>query len=406
MRRISGLVRCLLVCAMGCESTVTDDPTDPTFDAAVAMDGSSTTTKDAPTTPNKDAPSGTPDAAGGTKDAPKGTPDAMVATKDAPTGGTPDAKVGGTPDAPVTTTPDAPITSTPDAPIDITPDGPVTITPDAAVNTPDASADTPDANTGPAPTNDKCANATPITFSGAVTTIEATTIGATADMTGSCLASSSPDVFFSFHIATRELFYADTFGTDWNTSLFLATDCSHPFVDSTTTGDAVCNDDSCSTSQSQVVAVLLPGTYYLILSGGEGAASIHIEHVSVGSGPVAPLPAGVTQQQATTSQYASISEECQTGGGESAHWWKTCPDSTGGTFAASTCGLASFDTTLKMDVPREGYSICFEDDDTETCHFETTVIHDIPSGPGLNVLGVRGAHQADHGDYAVMVSRP
>jgi hypothetical protein len=251
-----------------------------------------------------------------------------------------------------------------------------------------------------APANDRCASATAINLSTMHVNVSATTLGAHADLAAPCGTAGTPDVFFKFTLTRRELVYADTFGAGAATTLFFASSCTTARTAATTSGDAVCSTGACGTGQSQVTALLDPGTHYLVLAG-TGAAMIHFQHAEVGTGSVEHLAQGATTSTGTTSGTGTL-YACDGGGAENAYWWQTCPGDAGGTFQGSTCTDTNFDTILSLQMPGSDSVMC----DDDTCSFQSTVSATIPAGAGLYVIAVDGFSQAKHGNYTLSASRP
>jgi hypothetical protein len=249
-------------------------------------------------------------------------------------------------------------------------------------------------------TNDRCANATPISLATMHSALTATMTGAHADLAAPCGTAGVPDVFFKFTLTRRELVYADTFGASSNTALFFASSCSTAQTGATTPGDAVCSAGACGTGQAQVTALLDPGTYYLVLAG-QDAATIHFQHAEVGTGSVEQLAQGSSAPTGTTSGFGGL-YACEGGGAENTYWWQTCPVDQGGVFQASTCTGTNFDTILSLQIPGTDTVMC----DDDTCSFQSTVTGTIPAGAGLFVVSVDGFSQAKHGDYTLTTSRP
>jgi len=249
-------------------------------------------------------------------------------------------------------------------------------------------------------TNDHCANAIVISLSAMHSDITATTLGATADLAPPCGTAGAADVFFKFTLTRRELVYADTFGASPDTALYFASSCATARTTSTTTGDDVCSTGACGTSQSQVVALLDPGTHYLVLASA-GAATIHFQHTEVGTGTVAPLAQGTSAPTGTTSGFGGL-YACDGGGAENAYWWRTCPADQGGAFQGSTCTGTAFDTILSLQIPGSDTVMC----DDDTCSFQSTVSANIPAGAGLFVIAVDGFSQVKQGSYTLSASRP
>jgi hypothetical protein len=249
-------------------------------------------------------------------------------------------------------------------------------------------------------TNDHCATATSISLVQKHTDLAVTTAGATADLAAPCAAAGQPDVFFTFTTTRRELVYADTFGATPGTTLFFASDCTTARTGSTISGDAVCSSGACGTAQSQVVALLDPGTHYLVFAG-QGTATIHFRHAQVGTGTMTYLAPGSSAPTGTTSGTGLLAV-CDAGGAENAYWWKTCPSDTGGVFQASTCTGTTFDTILSLQLPGAENVLCNDD----ACSVQSAVSTNIPAGAGLFVLAVDGFSPSKHGDYTLTAVRP
>jgi len=289
-------------------------------------------------------------------------------------------------------------------------DGPGPGDPDAPANPTDAGPrnDATDANQNPidgsvSAANDLCANATTISTAAMHAEVAATTTGAHAEFAAPCGSAGVPDVFFKFTLTRRELVYADTFGATASTALFFASSCTTARTAATTTDDALCSTGACGTGQSQVAALLGPGTHYLVLAS-QGAATIHFQHVEVGAGTVQPLAQGSSTPTGTTSGFGSL-YACDGGGAENSYWWRTCPSNAGGTFQASTCTGTDFDTILSLQLPGSDLVMC--DDDTDGCgQFQSRVTANMPAGAGLYVISVDGFSQAKHGNYTLTSSRP
>ena len=280
----------------------------------------------------------------------------------------------------------------PDAPSSTAQDGANGATQDSSPGGADGSAATA--------ANDRCTDAQVIDLSTMHVDLAATTNGATADLAAPCATTTRADVFFKFTLTRRQLVYADTFGASAPTALFFATSCTTPITHATTDGDAVCSESACGTNQSQVAALLDPGTYYLILAG-QGAATIHFQHLEVGSGSVSNLKPGANTVSGTTAGAGTL-YTCDAGGPENAYWWRTCPGDTGGAFTGSTCTGTSFDTILSLQIPSTETVMC----DDDTCSFQSSVSGAIPAGAGLFAIAVDGFSSAKHGTYTLSIARP
>jgi hypothetical protein len=258
-----------------------------------------------------------------------------------------------------------------------------------------------DASAVQASGNDHCAGAFPINLATAHIDVAADPSGASADLAAPCGTAGTPDVFFKFTLTRRELVYADTFGSSSSTALFFASSCTTARTVATTPGDAVCSTGACDTAQSQVVALLDPGTHYLVLAA-TGAATIHFQHAQVGSGNVAYLAQGSSAPTGTTVAGAGTLYACDAGGTEDAYWWRSCPLDPGGAFSASTCAGTDFDTILSLQMPGSEAVMC----DDDTCLMQSTVSASLPGGAGLYVVAVDGFSQSRYGNYTLTVARP
>jgi hypothetical protein len=257
--------------------------------------------------------------------------------------------------------------------------------------------------------NDHCSGATEIPLTSARADLRADTTAATHDVSASCAADSGPDVFYQFTVSKRVIVYADTFGAGWNTVLFLLSSACKPLATATMSGDARCSDDACGGAESQVVALLEPGSYRLGLGGSggaSGAATIHFEYVLAASGIETELPAGVSEQTgATMGQSGNVAEQspsCVAAGPEDGFWWTTCPGDPGGKLVASTCGGATWPTLLATEIPRARTYACAQD----SCDRQTALTGQVPAGAGLHLLLLDGQEGSAAGTYTMQVTRP
>jgi hypothetical protein len=266
--------------------------------------------------------------------------------------------------------------------------------------------------TVPPPANDSCGGAVPISFAESSVALTGSNVGATASITPPCGYNAITDVFYRITVPgpSSELVYADTVGTAFDTVLYFARDCGAALASSTNAGDIVCNDDlggaGCASSlQSQVVALLAPGTWYLMVAGFNGQVgsfNLRVQHLTVGSGGVAVLPVGATTQSGSTAGSGTASGAC--GGasaGESTWWWRTCPEFGGGAFSATTCGRASWDTLLYVRSGGGAGDACNDD----ACGLQSTINGSIPAGAGLHTFTVDG-YSTNTGTFSVAVTRP
>ncbi len=270
------------------------------------------------------------------------------------------------------------------------------------------------------PSNDTRASATPISLAASQVVLSANNAAATANQAntgGACTCTNGRDVFYSFTLTRREVVYADTIGSARDTSLFFL-NAAGTYISTPVGPNArTCNDDGgltgCATgTQSQVMTVLDAGTYYLVLSGcGEGGpATIRFQHLPVGNGPVAALGASVmggSIVNGTTAGTGTISGACCSSGPENTYLWYTCQGAMAGAFTASTCGRATWDTSLSQRSAARttpGVEVC-QDDAGGTCGTRSNISSTIPAGPGIHALYVDGCLNQS-GMYSVLYTRP
>jgi hypothetical protein len=218
-------------------------------------------------------------------------------------------------------------------------------------------------------------------------------------------AGNGGDIVFKIQSNQPEMVYADTFGASWNTALFFTDTCDSP--DPPKGPNMVtCSDDACGTTQSQAFAALGYGYHYLIVSGvkgDSGTVTVHFQHAPIGNGPLVALPKGTGTVAGTTGGF-DTSRTCDTSGPKNSYWWANCPGDIGGSFHASTCKGADWDTNIILQIPRLDNLSCNDDD--MACGMQSTIDAQLPSGSGMFVVTVAGTLLSSFGDYALSYTRP
>ncbi len=241
-----------------------------------------------------------------------------------------------------------------------------------------------------APVNDLPAGAVVINLAAPSQTITGATVGATNQ--SGCL--SGGDVYYRFTLTAREVVYADTYGTMYDTGLAFAPASGTGIIAGT------CVDDitTCGATrifQAQVARQLDPGTYYLVVSGfgtATGPFTLRFQHLPVGNGAVTQLAdptTGVQTLTGTTSGTGVLTQSCGSGatGPETTYWYTTCPSFTALNYTASTCGAATWDTVLEQrSAARTPLAVCNDD----ACSTQSTVSGTLAAGAGLHALYVDG----------------
>jgi hypothetical protein len=263
-----------------------------------------------------------------------------------------------------------------------------------------------------APSNDRPAGAVVINMANPQSTFTVNTVAAVNDTSGSCGCTAGEDVFYNFTLTAPEIVYADTIGSTRDTSIFIQTSTGTNVASAGLPNGATCNDDGglagCATgTQSQIMAQLPAGAYRLVVSGcgAGGPTNIRFQHLPVGNGAVAALAAGSSTPAGTTSGTGRITSTCCSTGPENTYYWYTCGAAMGGSFTASTCGRATWDTELaQRSAARAPTEVC-NDDVSGTCGARSSITSMIPAGAGIHTLYVDGC-LSQSGAYSVSVSRP
>jgi hypothetical protein len=266
----------------------------------------------------------------------------------------------------------------------------------------------------PTPSNDLPTTPVVINMMAPQSTFTVDTFSAVNNTTGTCSCTAGSDVFYQFTIAAgqSELIYADTLGSTRDTSLFLQTSAGANITGAGVgvPNGAACNDDGglmgCNTgNQAQILARLDAGTYRLVVSGcgAGGPTNLRFQHLPVGNGTLNPLNAGNSTPGGITLGTGRVSTTCGSSGPENTYYWYTCGASAGGAFTASTCGRATWDTSLlQRSAARAALDVCNDD----ACATQSTVTSTIPAGAGIHTFYVDGFGVGSSGVYTVSVSRP
>ncbi len=277
------------------------------------------------------------------------------------------------------------------------------------------------------PPNDDCTGATPIALGapGTVTTVTGSLVGATHS-TGTATPRATPDVWYSFTLGDQELVSVDTFGTTaFDTVVGLDTSCSATTLaasnDDSGCGTSCGPDVGCDFHSSQLVQVLGPGTYDIVVNTyntAVGSFTLRIQRmqgISAAVGSVtATIPQGAYSLATDTTGAPTRLQACSgaptsTPSPERTYVWTTCPAFAGGPFSATTCPGGTYDTLLQYRNSYNtgmAYNAC--DDDDSTCTSDgllSTVSATEPAGAGMHVLTVSGWSGA-YGTATVTGNRP
>jgi hypothetical protein len=228
-----------------------------------------------------------------------------------------------------------------------------------------------------APANDNRSSASTISLTAGEATVTGTTAGATHDGPSPCGCTSGGNVWYRFTLSQREVVYADTAGTGFDTSLQIV-DSSGLAVSGMCNDDAYCTSGGFTAStQSRVAGVLGAGTYYLGVGGcGSGSFTLHVQHIptSVGSFFFSTALTG-TGTTASTTLMGSSAQTSMCGGsasGEDVRWFVTCGaqqqffslcQSDGGSFVRRS-GTTNYDPVIYLRSGITGGEVSCNDDGT------------------------------------------
>lgn len=239
---------------------------------------------------------------------------------------------------------------------------------------PDASAgDAPERGDASAlaPANDRPTDAIDVSAGGTFT-IELA--GASDDVATSCAAGAGADVFFELELATPEVIYLDTFGSDANAVIAV-----HAGACGAMTSLEACVDDSCGSVHAQGAWNLPAGTHCIVVDHvGDAVGVTQLEVVRGGRDGDPLIGTSGTVSGDTCRADNSNDASCGCEPAEDQHYFFTvCPAGTMATIA--TCGDATWDTVLQF---RNGMHMgegCTDD----SCGTVQSTLTRSLAGPGL-----------------------
>jgi hypothetical protein len=181
-----------------------------------------------------------------------------------------------------------------------------------------------------------------------------------------CGGDGGLDVFYTIHLDAPEVFYFDTFGSDFDTVMRVVrgSACTGGVAPNGTS----CRNDACSTLQSQYATSLPAGDSCLIIDGLDAAQTGHALHLHVERGLIdgSRLPtAGGSVTGDTTNDSDHGDGSCAMHQAADHGWFLTsCPGQTQ-TVVASTCNqvtaTAAWDAAIWSRGPA-GELACMDDD--------------------------------------------
>lgn len=237
--------------------------------------------------------------------------------------------------------------------------------------------------------------------------------------------SAAKRAYYHFVIDHQTMFYADTFGSEFDTILSVVPDLPCLLGTDATTIHA-CNDDSeCNTAsrpadwyESQLTKRLVPGSYFLVVSGYNGAVGKYTLHIqtlpdSYLAREGALIPGHAYDFSDSTASYSTsgASSTCSTfDAPDLAYFGTTCPDYQAGEIFANTCNSSSnpsattWDTMILVKQGNNFAEPCQDDvKSPPLCTLQSQISAETSSGSGVRAVYVDGWSPKDKGDYTLSV---
>lgn len=216
----------------------------------------------------------------------------------------------------------------------------------------------------PCPANDAAAGAIDVTAGGDFTadvtyaTSDSSTGGTTA-----CGTNGGRDVFYSINASKAQIYYFDTFGSDFDTVIRVF---PGPCKNGSATG-VVCHNDQCGTTQTQWVGAVAAGDNCIVISQRVFASTTsHLMlHVEPGGWNGTALPTGPSK--VTTSTTAGLVDDSSAtcggaGGADKAYYITGCPAGSQHLDATTCSANTAYDTVLYVLGPNATELACNDDD--------------------------------------------
>ncbi len=228
-----------------------------------------------------------------------------------------------------------------------------------------------------------------------------------------CGNDGGRDVYYKVTLAAPEVYYFDTFGSNFDMTVRVFPGKSCGAINANDT--PACSDDSCNSANSQLALQLPAGTSCVVVdqnnAATQGALSLKVVR---GGHTGTPLTSGAHTVTGDTCSASDVwHSTCHDTGGKDEGWFFTvCPNTTAHV-DASTCTDAAnnhFDTVLYvLRIAMQNPTIACEDD-SDACTMvrpdrgdarpDLTILDNVAvAGPGLFWLGIDGYDAGACGGY-------
>lgn len=219
------------------------------------------------------------------------------------------------------------------------------------------------------------------------------------------------EVFYKITLTAPEVYYIDTFGSDFDTSVRLYAGKACSSLDGNVT-PTTCDDDACGQDQSQFAFSVPAGTSCIVVDQAAGATANALTlHVTRSRRTGTPLGGGMQTMTgdtctATDSGNPNIPCNDATNNTKDVSWYFTSCPGVNRRLDASTCvdvTMVHFDTVLYVHKSGTFNDLVCRDDSESSCtarpdrpdHIDGTVLTDVnTTGPGLFWL-ILDAYGAD-----------
>jgi len=214
-----------------------------------------------------------------------------------------------------------------------------------------------------------------------------------------CGGAGGRDVFYKVNLTAPQVFYVDTFGSNFDTVVrVFAGACTAIGATQTTTG---CGDDSCGGKQSQLALSLPTGASCIVVdqkSSAETAGSVTLKITPEGRNGIA-LASGVQTNTGNTCNATNVMEPsaacADTGAPDIAYFFTECPGAAQ-KLDADTCVDGTYDSALY--VRRGATELACNDD---FCDVQSQITNVAISGANFFWVVVDGYSSGDCGAYTL-----
>lgn len=222
-----------------------------------------------------------------------------------------------------------------------------------------------------------------------------------------CAGDGGRDVFYTLTLAAPEVYYFDTFGSDFDTSVRV-----FPGKRCDALGSAfgpVCNDDACGGGASQLAVGLPVGTSCIVVDRNAAAVTGELRLRVTGGGRTGPPLQPRVTGDTCDARDVWPAPCADPGGRDVGFWFLVCPEETA-SITATTCTTAdyTFDTVLYLTEAGEADALACNDDDpscparpTRPDQVDGSKLTGLVQGPALGWLVLDGFDRAGCGPFTI-----